>query len=363
MTTAPLEPGTWTIDAAHTLVEFSVRHMTVARVTGRFAAVSGEVKVPDGDPLAATVSVSIDVPSVASGHPKRDELIRSADFLDAERFPVITFTSEPAGLGADGQWRIPGMLTIKGISQPVTLYTTFGGVISHRGATRADSPRRPRSTARTSASRSARSSTPAARSCPTRSRSASRSNSSMLSLVSALLPPGTDPRSYTPREQANIETVLKLRSAPFSERKNYMHPAMVRHRWGFASLADVSGMKDGAGYDASTCSDRVDTIEDLIAKDDRVWAVWTMRGTHTGQLFGIPPTGKPIEILEAGIWRLADGLVIEAWFFGDELRLLRQLGVIDDAQLRAATVSPARPARAGRTLGPVRERCPARHGG
>ena len=73
-------------------------------------------------------------------------------------------------------------------------------------------------------------------------------------------------------------------------------------------------MKDGIGYDASSCSDRVDTIEDLIAKDDRVWAVWTMRGTHTGQLFGIPPTGKPIEILEVGIWRLADGLVIEAWF-------------------------------------------------
>ena len=158
----------------------------------------------------------------------------------------------------------------------------------------------------------------------------------MLSLVSALLPPGTDPRIYTPREQANIETVLKLRSAPFRERQNYMHPAMVRHRWGFASLADVSGMKDGAGYDASTCSDRMDTIEDLIAKDDRVWAVWTMRGTHTGQLFGIPATGKRIEIVEAGIWRLVDGLVIEAWFFGDELSLLRQLGIVEDPRLRAA---------------------------
>lgn len=136
MTTAPLEPGTWTVDAAHTLVEFSVRHMTVARVTGRFAAVTGEVKVPDGDPLSATVSASIDVASVSSGHPKRDELIRSADFLDAENFPVITFASEPAA-DADGQWRIPGVLTIKGISQPVTLQAAFGGVISHRGATRA----------------------------------------------------------------------------------------------------------------------------------------------------------------------------------------------------------------------------------
>ncbi len=116
MTIAPLEPGTWTIDAAHTLVEFSVRHMTVARVTGRFAAVSGEVKVPEEGPLAATVAVSIDVSSVASGHPKRDELIRSADFLDAARFPVITFTSEPAEYGVDGNWKIPGLLTIKGVS-------------------------------------------------------------------------------------------------------------------------------------------------------------------------------------------------------------------------------------------------------
>ena len=107
MATAPLEPGTWTIDAAHTVVEFSVRHMTVARVTGRFAAVSGEVKVPDGDPLAATVTVSIDVSSVASGHPKRDELIRSADFLDAATFPVITFTSGPARTAATATGRSP----------------------------------------------------------------------------------------------------------------------------------------------------------------------------------------------------------------------------------------------------------------
>lgn len=137
MTTAPLESGTWTIDAAHTLVEFAVRHMTVARVTGRFAAVSGEVKVPDGDPLAATVTVSIDVSSVASGHPKRDELIRSADFLDAATFPVMTFTSGPAEAEGDGNWKIPGVLTIKGVSRPATLSATFGGVISHRGATRA----------------------------------------------------------------------------------------------------------------------------------------------------------------------------------------------------------------------------------
>ena len=131
MTTAPLEPGTWTIDAAHTLVEFAVRHMTVARVTGRFAAGTGEVKVPDGDPLAATVTFSIDVSSVASGHPNRYELIRSDYFLDAATFPVITYTSEPAEDGGAGAWKSPGVLTIKGVQQAIhPPIATFGGVIS-----------------------------------------------------------------------------------------------------------------------------------------------------------------------------------------------------------------------------------------
>ena len=114
---APLKAGTWTIDAAHTLVEFSVRHMTIARVTGRFGAVNGTVQVPADNPLAATVTASIDVTSVSSGHPKRDELIRSADFLDAENFPVMTFISEHAVPGPQGHWRIPGQLTIKNVSR------------------------------------------------------------------------------------------------------------------------------------------------------------------------------------------------------------------------------------------------------
>jgi hypothetical protein len=110
----------------------------------------------------------------------------------------------------------------------------------------------------------------------------------VLSLVSALLPAGTDPRVYTAEEQTNIEVIRKLRSASFSERKKYMHPAMVRHRWGFASLADITGMKDGAGYDSRTVSDRVDTIEDIIAKGDRVWAIWTCAARTPGAVHPRP---------------------------------------------------------------------------
>jgi len=132
-----LQPGTWVIDAAHTLVEFSVRHMTVAHVTGRFGTVDGAVTVPAGGAAEATVQVGIDVTSVSAGHPKRDDLIRSTDFLDVEQFPVISFTGGPLRPAADGHWQLPGELTIKGVTRPVVLDTVFGGVISHRGATRA----------------------------------------------------------------------------------------------------------------------------------------------------------------------------------------------------------------------------------
>ncbi|MER5917058.1 ester cyclase [Streptomyces sp. NPDC001982] len=153
------------------------------------------------------------------------------------------------------------------------------------------------------------------------------------SLVAAALPTDFDPRSHTPQEQANIDLILRLRSVPFAERRTFMRPGMRHHRWGFASLADISGMKDGRGYDAHSISDRVDTIEDIIAKDDRVWAVWTLRGTHTGRLFGIPATHRRLEVLECGVWRIEDGLVAEAWFLGDELGLLRQLGAPITAEL------------------------------
>ena len=133
-TTFPLHTGTWDIDAAHTLVRFSVRHMTVARVAGRFPVLTGTVAVPeDGDPV---VSAEIEVGSVQSGHPKRDELITSAEFLDAESYPHITFASTSFD-AADDRYAVAGDLTIKGVTRSVVLDADFGGIITHRGAERA----------------------------------------------------------------------------------------------------------------------------------------------------------------------------------------------------------------------------------
>lgn len=142
----------------------------------------------------------------------------------------------------------------------------------------------------------------------------------LVATVSPALP------AYTAQERSNIELVLALRAAPIEERRRFQHPRLRHHRRGFAGLSELSGL--GAdGYSAGSISDRIDTIEDIVAKDDRVWAVWTLRGTHTGPLFGIQATGRTVEVLEAGIWRIEDDLVAESWFFGDELALLRQLGL------------------------------------
>lgn len=145
-------------------------------------------------------------------------------------------------------------------------------------------------------------------------------------LVAVGLPPRFARPDYTARERRNIELILALRAAPFAQRRRFLHPQMRHHRKGFAGSAELTGLGAG-GYTAESIRDRVDTVEDIVAKDDRVWAVWTIRGTHTGPLFGIPATGRTFEILEAGIWRIEGELVAEAWFFGDDLALLRQLGI------------------------------------
>src|SRR3982074_1765449 len=86
-----LSAGTWTIDPAHSEVAFSVRHMMVGKVRGRFTAFSGEIVATDDG--SATVNVSIDVTSVDTQNAQRDEHIRSGDFFEAATYPQATFRS------------------------------------------------------------------------------------------------------------------------------------------------------------------------------------------------------------------------------------------------------------------------------
>jgi polyisoprenoid-binding protein YceI len=116
-----LAESVWQIDPAHTAVQFSVRHMMVSNVRGEFPKVSGTVRGEEKDPAHATVEASIDAASIDTRNDKRDEHLKSADFLDVAKYPTITFKSkkiEPAG---DHRWRVTGDLTLHGVTKEVVL--------------------------------------------------------------------------------------------------------------------------------------------------------------------------------------------------------------------------------------------------
>jgi polyisoprenoid-binding protein YceI len=116
--------GTWTIDPAHSMVSFSVRHL-MSRVRGGFSEVSGRI-VTGSDPAGSSVSAEIAAASISTGTHMRDDHLRSADFLDAGRYPVMTFSGgalRPAG----GGWVLAGELTIRDVTRPLDLEVEFLG--------------------------------------------------------------------------------------------------------------------------------------------------------------------------------------------------------------------------------------------
>jgi polyisoprenoid-binding protein YceI len=117
--------GTWRIDPGHAEVAFVGRHFGLTKVRGRFTGVSGDVIVDD-DVARSSVSVEIDMATVSSGDPSRDEHLRSADLFDVAAHPTASFRSTGLALeGASG--RLAGELTIKGVTRPVTLDVDYLG--------------------------------------------------------------------------------------------------------------------------------------------------------------------------------------------------------------------------------------------
>jgi polyisoprenoid-binding protein YceI len=134
MTTAvPTQPQlttTWNLDAAHTLVEFSAKHMMITTVKGRFPDVRGVVTLNEDRPDTSSVAVQIATPSIDTRVEQRDQHLRSGDFLDAENYPLITFRSrriEGALLNDGSAFRIIGELTIRGVTREISLDATYEG--------------------------------------------------------------------------------------------------------------------------------------------------------------------------------------------------------------------------------------------
>ncbi len=121
--------STWTIDASHTIAEFAVRHMMVSTVKGRFAKLEGVIVANEADPLASSVTASIDVASIDTRDEQRDAHLRSDDFFNAEKFPRITFASKRVERVDAENYRVIGDLTIRDVTKVVVLDTEFEGQV------------------------------------------------------------------------------------------------------------------------------------------------------------------------------------------------------------------------------------------
>jgi polyisoprenoid-binding protein YceI len=131
-TAAATQPttSTWTIDAAHSAIEFAAKHMMITTVKGRIAETRGTLTLDEANPARSTAVVEFDAKSIDTRSDQRDQHLRSGDFLDVESYPTIAFTSkriEGASATPGAEFRVVGDLTIRGVTKEVTLAATYEG--------------------------------------------------------------------------------------------------------------------------------------------------------------------------------------------------------------------------------------------
>lgn len=119
-------PGTWVIDASHSELTFSARHMMVSKVRGRFNEVSGTITFAE-DLADSQVEVAIAAASVDTNSPDRDAHLKSADFFDVETYPSITFRSTGVKDLDGHEFTLEGELTVRDVTQPVSFRATYNG--------------------------------------------------------------------------------------------------------------------------------------------------------------------------------------------------------------------------------------------
>jgi polyisoprenoid-binding protein YceI len=133
-TTLPLAPGRWALDTAHSSISFSIRHLGVSKVRGRFTRFEADVVV--GETLETTgVTATIDMSSLDTANADRDAHVLSADIVDVARRPTMHFRSLRVS-GAGAEWQVDGELTIGDVTRPLTLAVELGGLETFPGGPR-----------------------------------------------------------------------------------------------------------------------------------------------------------------------------------------------------------------------------------
>jgi polyisoprenoid-binding protein YceI len=126
---AGADTAEWALDGAHSRVGFSVSHLVVSSVSGRFKQVSGKVELDDANLTKSQVEISIKIDSVDTDEPNRDKHLKSPDFFDAVKYPTMTFKSTKITKAGGTKYKLTGDLTMHGITKPVTLDATVSDPI------------------------------------------------------------------------------------------------------------------------------------------------------------------------------------------------------------------------------------------
>lgn len=124
----PAPAMNFSVDAAHSKVQFKVKHMAVSTVTGRFNKADATFEFDPENKVLESVSATIDPSSIDTGNERRDNHLRSADFFDVENYPLITFVStDISAIDENGALTIIGDLTMRGVTKEITLQAEYGG--------------------------------------------------------------------------------------------------------------------------------------------------------------------------------------------------------------------------------------------
>ncbi|EXX87777.1 hypothetical protein BG53_02380 [Paenibacillus darwinianus] len=117
----------WVVDAPHSSIEFSVKHMMISKVKGLFHAFDADIEADVNDLTSANISISVDLSSIDTRSGDRDNHLRSADFFDIENHPTMTFQSRNIVKTGEHEYDVTGDLTIRGVTRTETFEATFEG--------------------------------------------------------------------------------------------------------------------------------------------------------------------------------------------------------------------------------------------
>ncbi|SHF13694.1 Polyisoprenoid-binding protein YceI [Heyndrickxia coagulans DSM 1 = ATCC 7050] len=118
----------WAVDYAHSTIDFTVKHMMISKVKGSFQNFEVELEADPQDLTDANISFIVDASSISTKNDDRDNHLRSADFLDVEQYPKITFVSKSVTKAGNNEYNVTGDLTIRGVTKEETFKVTFEGI-------------------------------------------------------------------------------------------------------------------------------------------------------------------------------------------------------------------------------------------